>query len=287
MRRCEVCGGTEFSTLGEIGEPDHTLVRCKDCGLERIDPQPTDETLAAIYGKHYYDAWGLQQDKEAVEALKRGTFTRVIRGIGGLRPGAKVLDCGAATGFLMGVAKDLGYEPYGVELSEYGAQQIAERFGKDRVHNGHLEDAKFADGMFEAIFMCDFLEHVRDPETILKKAHALLAPGGKIAISMPRVGSATNRAMGLKWTHYKTEHLYYFSIENLRMLLSKMGFDSYRGKTLVKTMNLKYIAHQFSVYPHPVLSPIVKAAERVIPGAIQRATFPIAMGELVAYAARA
>jgi 2-polyprenyl-3-methyl-5-hydroxy-6-metoxy-1,4-benzoquinol methylase len=281
-RTCEVCGGERFANMGELAE--HHFERCEGCGLERIDPQPTDETLAQIYGAHYYDAWGLHQDKEAVEELKRGTFRRILKGAGALPKGAKILDCGAATGFLMGVAKDLGYEPYGVELSEFGAGEIAKRFGEDRVHQGHLEQAPFADGTFDAIFMCDFLEHVRDPVAIAERAHALLRPGGVLAISMPRVGSFTNRVMKMRWTHYKVEHLFYFSVANLGQLLRRLGFGRYDGKTLVKTMNLRYIAHQFAMYPHPLLTPAVKAATRILPSALQRRQFPIAMGELVAYA---
>ena len=283
-RPCEVCGGLGFSTF--MRKAEHDFTRCSRCGLERIDPQPTDETLAKIYGEHYYDAWGLQSDRESVEAIKRGTFERVLRGLGDLPRGAKTLDCGAATGFLMQVAAGMGWEPFGAELSEFGAGEIAKRFGKDHVHRGQLEDAPWPDGTFDAITMCDYLEHVRDPEGILRRALRLLKTGGKIAITMPRVGSATYKAMGQRWTHYKVEHLYYFSIENLRQLLERMGFGDYSGATLFKTMNIRYMAHQFDVYPHPVLTPIVRSARSVVPGKIQRANFPIAMGELVAYATK-
>jgi len=281
-RICEVCGAGDFRIVGDIAE--HHFVGCRRCGLERIDPQPTDETLAKIYGAHYYDAWGLHTDKSSVEDLKRGTFRRVLKGIGQPPAGAKLLDCGAATGFLMGVAKDLGYEPYGVELSEFGAGEIASHFGKDHVHQGHLEHAPWADGAFDAITMCDFLEHVRDPVGIAKRAHALLKPGGVLAISMPRLGSFTHRVMRLRWTHYKVEHLFYFSVENLGRLLENVGFERYEGKTLVKTMNLRYIAHQFAIYPHPVLTPAVNTAAKLLPDVALRTQFPIAMGELVAYA---
>lgn len=283
-RPCEVCGALRFATIGEKSE--HRFERCDRCGLERIEPAPTDATLEKIYGQHYYDAWGLQTDTKTVESLKRGTFGRIIKGLGPLRTGARVLDCGAATGFLMGLAKDLGYEPFGAELSEFGANQIAERFGRDHVHQGQLEDAKFEDGFFDAIFMCDYLEHVRDPQLVLKKAFALLAPGGKIILSTPRVGSLTHAAMRLKWTHYKVEHLYYFSLENLRTLLENVGFADFRGKPLIKTMNLQYIAYQFSVYPHPVISPMVRSFTKAAPAALRNLNFPVAMGELVAYATK-
>src|SRR5262245_46972880 len=123
---CQVCDGTRFVPLFE--KDGHAFVRCADCSLERIDPQPSDATLAAIYGEQYYDAWGLQVDAGQVERMKMGTFRRIIASVDSLRPGVRVLDCGAATGFLMAAARDAGYEPYGVELSEFGGQKIAERF---------------------------------------------------------------------------------------------------------------------------------------------------------------
>jgi 2-polyprenyl-3-methyl-5-hydroxy-6-metoxy-1,4-benzoquinol methylase len=282
MRTCEVCSGTSFRPFGE--KVGHTFVRCGSCGLERIDPPPSDEELARVYGEHYYDAWGLKQDEDAVARLKRGTFQRVVRRAGDLPRGSKVLDCGAATGFLMQVAKDEGYDVYGVELSEFGASEIGRKFGKDHVHQGHLEDAPFEPGTFRAIFMCDFLEHVRDPKGILEKAYQLLAPGGVIGISTPKVGSFTHRTMGMAWTHYKVEHLYYFSSGSLQRLLSRIGFTSYRTEPMWKTMNLKYITHQFSVYPHPLLTRAVNLTSKALPDPLQRATFPILMGELLAYA---
>ena len=283
MRRCEVCESTDFRPIGE--KENHHFVRCTSCGLERVDPQPTDETLERIYGEHYYKAWGLATDAEAVEQMKRSTFQRVLRGIGSGR--GRLLDCGAATGFLMGVAKDMGYDPYGVEISEFGAGKIAERFGKDHAVQGNLEDVPFPDGHFNVITMCDFLEHVRDPERVLKKAHALLAPGGKIALTVPHVGSLSQRTMGMRWTNYKVEHLYYFGKKNLESLLSKNGFRGYRARTLLKTMNIQYMAHIFSEFPHWLFTPVMRTAGAVLPSRVQRAGFPIATGDMVAYAEKA
>src|SRR5437868_6140620 len=77
---------------------------------------------------------------------------------------ARLLDCGAATGFLLDVARDLGYDPYGLELSEFGAGVIAGKLGADRVFCGELQHAKFdgvQPGGFDVVTMCDYIEHVR------------------------------------------------------------------------------------------------------------------------------
>jgi 2-polyprenyl-3-methyl-5-hydroxy-6-metoxy-1,4-benzoquinol methylase len=284
-RPCEVCEGVRFR---EVGARDgHPIAQCKDCGLERLDPQPSDEELARVYGEQYYDAWGLKGQTETVSSLKQGTFRRVLRGAGSLPKGSKVLDCGAATGFLMEAARAEGYEPYGVELSSFGAGEIERKFGPGRAFCGHVEDARFEgvrDGDFHAVFMCDFLEHVRRPEQVLRRALALLAPRGVLAITTPKVGSLTHRVMGRGWTHYKVEHLFYFSPEVLERLLTKVGFERVRNAVAWKTMNLDYIAHQMEVYRHPVLSPLVKVGTRLVPTRFMATPFPIVMGELLAYA---
>lgn len=282
MRICEVCSATEFETVGEKAQ--HRFERCRACGLERIEPAPSDEELAAIYGKHYYEAWGLHGDEDAVARIKRETFRRVVGNAGDLGAGSRVLDCGAATGFLMDVAAEAGYDPYGVELSDFGASEIASRFGEDHVFRGELEKAPFEPG-FAAVFMCDYLEHVRDPERVLHRARELLRPGGVVGISMPRLGSLTHRLMGMSWTHYKTEHLYYFSPSCLRQLLEKAGFGDFRCGPMWKTMSLAYLANQFRIYPHRILTVIAKTWD-ALPGGVKRAPFPLLMGELLAYATK-
>lgn len=285
LRSCEVCRGREFSSLFE--KADHRFVRCAECGLERIDPAPTDETLAAIYGKHYYDAWGLHRDEETVAQLKKGTFEYVLDALPESVRGGKLLDCGAATGFLLDVAKERGFEPYGIELSEFGANEIARKFGAGRSFRGEIEDARFPDageGSFQAITMCDYIEHVRSPRRVLERARKLLAPKGVIAMTTPDTGSLTRKVLASGWSHYKVEHLYYFKRANLRRLLEEVGFSRVVFKPLWKSLNLKYVREQFEVYPHPVLSAVARGLGKAVLRGLQRRPLRVLTGELLAIA---
>ena len=47
-------------------------------------------------------------------------------------------------GYLMEEAASTGMEPYGVELSKFGAGRIAEKFGADRIFCGPFDQASFA-----------------------------------------------------------------------------------------------------------------------------------------------
>lgn len=281
FRPCEACSGTRFEK--RFSKLEHEFFRCLDCGLERIDPQPSDATLAAIYGKHYYDAWGLHGQEDVVRSLKKSTFRRNLEAIPAPKRG-KLLDCGAATGFLMEVAREIGFDPYGLELSEYGAGEIARQFGKDHVFQGEIEQATWADGTFDVITMYDYLEHVRDPERVLRRARALLAPGGVLSITTPSTGSFTHAVMGRHWSHYKLEHLFYFGPDSLARLLSKAGFHHVHDTRAWKTMNLRYIHHQMETYPTPGLTQVARTLGKVLPTPLLDRPFPILMGELYAHA---
>lgn len=288
LRVCEVCSGTTFTSLFE--KDHHQWVRCEACSLERIDPQPTDDTLAAIYGKHYYDAWGLHNDTATVSTLKKATFKYVLDNLPPLPRGSKLLDCGAATGFLLELAKERGLEPYGIELSEFGANAIAEKFGKDHVFRGEIENATFADakdGAFQAITMCDYIEHVRDPQRVLERAHAMLAPDGIIGLTTPDTSSLSRKGLGNGWSHYKVEHLYYFDRENIAKLLRRAGYTSIEFKPLWKSLNLKYIREIFERYPHPVLSQVARGLGKALPHRLQAKPLRFLTGEMLAIARRA
>jgi 2-polyprenyl-3-methyl-5-hydroxy-6-metoxy-1,4-benzoquinol methylase len=283
---CEVCASDAARPL--FDKAGHHFTRCAQCGLERISPQPDDATLARIYGEHYYDAWGLGTDAAAgVAELKKRTFRHVLGKLPSASRGGRLLDCGAATGFLVEVAAELGYVPYAVELSEFGAAEIARKIGAERVFCGEIESATFADagpGSFDVVTMCDYIEHVRDPRRTLGLAHRLLRPGGTLAITTPDAGSPSRRLLGTGWTHYKLEHLFYFNRRNLERLLHEAGFGAVTFHALWKSLTLDYIAHQFEVYQHPALTPLARALRRFTPAALRAAPIPFSTGELLAIA---
>ena len=284
-RPCEVCAGGAFTAM--FDKDEHHFVRCDSCGLERIDPQPTDETLAKIYGKHYYDAWGLHRDENAVAMMKKATFSFVLDKLPKTHPGAKLLDCGAATGFLLDVAKERGFDVYGIELSEFGASEIARKHGAEHVFRGEIENASFPHaepGEIDVITMCDYLEHVRSPRRVLEKARDLLRPRGIVALTTPDTTSLTHRVLAKGWSHYKIEHLYYFGRKNLTRLLESAGFERVTFRPLLKALNVKYIREQFEVYPHPVLSRVARGLGRAMPTALQTKMLRFMTGEMLAIA---
>jgi SAM-dependent methyltransferase len=189
----------------------------------------------------------------------------------------------------MEAAAERGLEPYGVELSDFGAQEIARRFGPGRVFRGRLEDARFGGlelGGFAAVLMYDFLEHVRDPVAVLGKARVLLAPGGILSICTPSTGSFSRRLSGRAWPHYHVEHLFYFGAENLATLLRRSGFDELRRERAWKWLSLRYVGCQLEAHPNRPLGALARALLRVLPATLADRPLPVLAGELLLHARR-
>lgn len=282
---CEVCGGLVRESFVRWG---HSFGTCVDCGLIRIHPQPTDQILEAIYGDHYYRAWGMHRDPEAARGVKASTFRRHLQVLDDLPRGSRVLDCGAALGFLMEVATEMGFEAYGVDRSPLAASS-AEWFGPGRFYFGSFETATFpalGERPFDALFMFDFLEHVRDPREVLLKAAALLRPGGRLLLTTPDAQSISRRLLGSAWPHVKLEHLFCFNRTNIVRLLESTFFREVEVTPARKIMSLDYVSAQFEHFPLWPVTPLLRGVVAVAPARLRRRHFAISLGEMFVQALR-
>jgi 2-polyprenyl-3-methyl-5-hydroxy-6-metoxy-1,4-benzoquinol methylase len=216
---------------------------CPGCGLVRLFPQPTDAQLDAIYNGGYFKHWG--ESESVFYKMKRHTFGRLLDMLPkAAKPQPRFLDVGAATGIMMETAKDRGYEVYGVEASRDGAEAIAKKFGGERIANCYFDASfdRWSDGFFDVLCMSDLFEHVRSPKNVLEKVHSLLARSGLFLLYLPNTASFACRLMGREWPYFCPEHLYSFSVKNLKVLLERQGFDVIAAKSEAKYLTAEYLA---------------------------------------------
>jgi 2-polyprenyl-3-methyl-5-hydroxy-6-metoxy-1,4-benzoquinol methylase len=249
-KKCEVCGNEKFEQL--FVKDSFTYQKCLKCNLIRIYPQPTDKDLDDIYNGDYFKRWGdKKSDEESIVEMKRATFLKILKVIAKSQDAAncRLLDIGAATGILMQVAHDLGYEVYGIEASKDGADEIRNKFGDDKIFNGYFDESfnKWQKGYFDVIALIDSFEHLRNPNAILDIAKGLLKEGGCLIMSTPNSGSLTHFISGKNWNHFSTEHLFIYSKKNLSALLSKHNFRVIGIKSLSKYFNAKYLSAMFAI----------------------------------------
>lgn len=154
--------------------------------------------------------------------------------VGQIEPGAKVLEIGCASGSQSRVMKERGCKVTGIEIDPEAADQA--RAYCERVIVGNLESLDFAAALgaerFDVITIADVLEHLRQPEPVLRSVSTYLAPHGKILASIPNVvyaGLILDMAKGrFEYRPYgllDDTHVRFFTLKSVLSLFEACGLE--------------------------------------------------------------
>ena len=144
-----------------------------------------------------------------------------------------VLDIGCGAGRLGEALK--ARQParvVGIEFDPRAVRRAQERL--DEVLVGDVEQLEpgFAPGSFDAVVCGDILEHLHEPERLLRRIRAWLAPQGRFVASVPNVRhhSVVRALLEGNWTYEAAglldrDHIRFFTRRELEKLLWRAGFD--------------------------------------------------------------
>ncbi len=169
-----------------------------------------------------------------LRSIAQGERTSLSVLAGMVRPGSRVLDLGTGSGALGEHLRDkAGCTVDGITIN---AQEAAiARPHYRRVEVANLEQAgwtsAFQDCQYDFIVCADVLEHLSRPQTALQACRELLAPGGRVLISVPNAaysglvaellqGDFTYRDEGL----LDRTHLRFFTRRSLLQFLADQGW---------------------------------------------------------------
>ncbi len=226
---CDLCGKDQPKFLGNTKE--NTIVQCQNCQHIYLKCRPLAKDLKKIFTKEYFNEKYIQEnvnvqycyekDKKNIVAFARKRFDTIEKY---LKPG-KVLDIGCALGFYLEEGRKRGWEPYGIEISEYAANYAIQKLGLD-VQTVDMEKAVFKKNFFDFITLWLVMEHFVDPVKKLKKISQWLKKGGFLGIKVPHAGGLTFKFNFDTWVKQHTEdHYCDYNISNMTRLLDKIGFD--------------------------------------------------------------
>jgi SAM-dependent methyltransferase len=125
-------------------------------------------------------------------------------------PDATLLDIGCGTGWLAEHFADYT----GIDGSPDAVAAAAER-GRHIVHGDVDQPLPFEDSSFDGVVLKDLLEHVTDPVAVVREAHRVLKPGGRVFASSPD-------AQRWVWDDYT--HRRPFTRKAFRLLFADQGF---------------------------------------------------------------
>lgn len=231
---CNLCGSRAYGRLyGKEYKGDiYQLVKCVNCGLAYINPQPSDEGL-----KHFYDfvlnsrEW-LSQFPESVDT--NYYESRTVAGLYGYRTylktverfikGGNLLDVGCGDGPLFKIADGTIWKMFGLDISQkafnYHKENPAVNF-----YYGTIESSPYEESFFDAVFSFDTIEHVKDPLSFLRAIAKVMKTGGVLCINTVNIDSPEAKRERERWVQFTPPgHLCYFSPRTIRRYLEKAGF---------------------------------------------------------------
>jgi SAM-dependent methyltransferase len=194
------------------------LVKDPTHGFYRVTPRPSDQELAAFYADQYRSPC-VPHDADGRVAIV--TELKPLPG--------RVLDIGCGSGEFLEAFVKRGWRAVGVEP---GAEYAA----KARARGIHVVQALLTEpvarelGSFDVVVLAHVLEHLPQPEHIVRLIRDLLRPGGIFYCEVPNDFNpfqlAAQEAQDLApWWIALPDHLNYFSIESLASFLGAEGFD--------------------------------------------------------------
>ena len=265
------------------------MVRCAECGLMLVNPQPTDEELEAIYGAGYFLGDGDEGGADRVAAMKAATARRYLADIARYRgeSGGTLLEIGCGRGELIAEAEKLGYQVTGVEISPAAADGARRRIRGGAIVCGQVDSAGLTPASFDVCVLSDVLEHVRDPVALLKSVHRMLKPGATLFVATPSLDSWSARLLRQNWMEFKPEHLTYFDANTIQSALFQSGFAGAIVRPGWKVLNLAYVSEHFGRFQVPMVGGAVRLAARLAPRRIRHADFTVVASGMIVLARQA
>jgi 2-polyprenyl-3-methyl-5-hydroxy-6-metoxy-1,4-benzoquinol methylase len=208
------------------------VVRCRKCDLCYTNPRPSPADIGKFYSDDYApyqlpanlpEKSDLDNQRREIKNKKRPNWERgEIDPIGRCR----LLDFGCGAGLFLSRMHRLGWQAMGLDFSEKVVRQIREEL-KLPAMAGTLPHPGLAPASFDLVTLWHSLEHVHQPLEILREAHRLLAPGGKVLVAVPNIDSAPFRWFGADWYGLDVpRHLTHFTPVTLKKMLTRAGFQS-------------------------------------------------------------
>lgn len=233
--KCNLCGSDDSIILFTGKDRLHkktglfNVVRCRKCGLIYTNPRPNKKLISQYYPSEYWSFREVKKESIAIEAflkIDHALINAICYKMSiPFKSDGKILDIGVGTGKYLYSMKKLGWQAYGVEISDLAAKYAREELGLN-VFTGTVEEASFPNGFFDGITMHQVLEHVADPTATLLEINRILKDDGLLAISVPDAGSFEARIFKKYCQSYWDipRHFYHFSPKTLKALLEKTGF---------------------------------------------------------------
>lgn len=215
----------------------HKVVKAEE-GYHRVEPVVDEDSLFSFYTDTYYQhslgTYSKQYSDSELESFRgeHGLRREALSQASGLASGA-FLDVGCGEGFEMSFMAAAGWEVTGTDFSSDGMRHHHPEL-LDKLLVGPIGDSLAAlekgGKLYEYIYLGNVLEHLPNPEQIMKRVRTLLPKHGVVAIRVPNDFSVLqtylleNSIVERPYWISIPEHLNYFNPIGIENFLSSLDF---------------------------------------------------------------
>jgi len=236
--RCNVCGSTSRKFL--FAKRDYKIWKCANCSFYFVYPIPTKKQLKNFYSNIMFKRGEKYQykivDNELIYSEKQNDV-RKLKYVRKFIKSGKLLDVGCARGFFLFLTKN-NFNVNGIEYSN-SAVKIAKQLGLN-VKEGEIFDIKNKN--YDVITLWDVIEHVKNPDYLLKDVNHKLKRGKYLFLSTGDSDTLIPKISLKNWSLMTPPmHLHFFSNKTIKKILEKNGFQILELKYLGKVIELRWI----------------------------------------------
>ena len=267
---CPICGNANLKEKFKV--KDHFLTQeifsikiCDLCDLSITSPIP--ENLESYYSSENYishtntSKTTINKIYLSVRSYTLKTKYNLIKTLSQSHSHS-ILDFGCGTGSFLNYFKSKNWETYGVESAEK-ARKEAQKTMENTIYSTLKEIPK---KKFAVVTLWHVLEHLQNPEKILKDFLPYLENNGIILLALPNKNSYDAHRYKPFWAAYDVpRHLWHFSPHAIVKLMNKAGYKLIMKKPML--FDSFYIAWLSENYKRKNLSPIFKLFKAFFIGA--------------------
>jgi 2-polyprenyl-3-methyl-5-hydroxy-6-metoxy-1,4-benzoquinol methylase len=232
-QKCLCCGSIAVDKAVDcidytVSNKSFEVWQCANCTFRFTQQVPDAAHIGVYYQSENYISHSDTQKGlvntlyHRVRKFTLKTKAALVKKVTGLAQG-NLLDVGAGTGAFAHTMQQGGWHLTALEPDDTARQNALSNYKIQLDEPVKL--FSLPGSQFDAITMWHVLEHVHDLAGYLERFKIILKPDGRLIVAVPNHTSHDAAVYQQFWAAYDVpRHLYHFSPESMKQLLSKHGF---------------------------------------------------------------